>query len=49
MRCKEELTSEILNHPKLIFMEYIGKQEYKEFTVDMYYGKDNRVKAIVPP
>ena len=29
-------------------MEYIDKQEYKEFTVDMYYGKDNRVKAIVP-
>lgn len=48
VRCKEELTSEILNHPKLIFMEYIDKQEYKEFTVDMYYGKDNRVKAIVP-
>ena len=20
----------------------------KEFTVDMYYGKDNRVKAIIP-
>ena len=48
VRGKEELTSEILNHPKLIFMEYIDKQEYKEFTVDMYYGKDNRVKAIVP-
>ena len=28
--------------------EYIDKKEYKEFTVDMYYGKDNRVKAIVP-
>ena len=41
VRGKEELTSEILNHPKLIFMEYIDKQEYKEFTVDMYYGKDN--------
>lgn len=44
----EELTPEILNHPKLIFMEYIDKQLYKEFTVDMYYGRDNRVKAIVP-
>ncbi len=48
VRCKEELSPEILNHPKLIFMEYIDKQEYKEFTVDMYYGRDNRVKAIVP-
>lgn len=48
VRNREELTPEILNHPKLIFMEYIDKHEYKEFTVDMYYGKDNRVKAIIP-
>jgi carbamoyl-phosphate synthase large subunit len=45
---KEELTPEILNHPKLIFMDYIDKVEYKEFTVDMYYGRDNRVKTIIP-
>ena len=43
-----ELTQEILDDPKLIFMEYINNQEYKEFTVDMYYGKDFRVKGIVP-
>lgn len=43
-----ELTPEILNHPKLIFMECVDKKIYKEFTVDMYYGKDNRVKTIVP-
>lgn len=48
IRHKEELTAEILNHPKLMFMEYIDKDEYKEFTVDMYYGKDNYVKSIVP-
>jgi carbamoyl-phosphate synthase large subunit len=45
---EEELTSTIINHPKLIFMEYIDKKEYKEFTVDMYYGRDNKVKSIVP-
>jgi len=45
---KNELTTEILNNPKLIFMEYINKEEYKEFTVDMYYGRDNKVKSIVP-
>jgi len=43
-----ELTENILDHPKLIFMEYIDKNEYKEFTVDMYYGRDNHVKGIVP-
>lgn len=43
-----DLTPEILNDPKLLFMEYVDKSVYKEFTVDMYYGKDNRVKCIVP-
>jgi carbamoyl-phosphate synthase large subunit len=44
----EELTPEILNDPKLLFMEYIDKNIYKEYTVDMYYGVDNRLKSIVP-
>lgn len=44
----DDLTSEIISDPKLIFMEYIDKTEYKEFTVDMYYGADNKVKSIVP-
>ena len=48
IKCAADLTPEILNDPKLLFMEYIDKAEYKEFTVDMYYGKDNRVKCIVP-
>ncbi len=48
IRCKEDLTKEILNDPKLLFMEYIDKKVYKEYTVDMYFGKDNRVKCIVP-
>ena len=44
----EELTEEILNDPKLLFMEYIDKEVYKEYTVDMYYGHDHKVKCIVP-
>lgn len=48
IRNKEDLTPHILNKPKLLFMEYIDKNLYKEFTVDMYYGLDNRVKSIVP-
>lgn len=43
-----ELTPEILNNPKLIFMEYIDKSVYKEYTVDIYYGKDCRIKQLVP-
>lgn len=48
IRNAEELTTEILEDPKLLFMEYIDKEVYKEYTVDMYYGKDHKVKCIVP-
>lgn len=48
IRSQEELTSSLLNDPKLIFMEYIDKKVYQEFTVDMYYGKDHWVKCIIP-
>ena len=48
IRSEDDLTREIQNDPKLLFMEYIDKHDYKEFTVDMYYGKDNLVKGIVP-
>ena len=44
----EELTEEILNDSKLLFMEYIDKEVYKEYSVDMYYGRDHKVKCIVP-
>lgn len=44
----DDLTDEILNDPKLLFMEYIDKNVYKEYTVDMYYGRDHKVKCIVP-
>lgn len=43
-----ELTGYQMNNPKLMFMEYIDREEYDEYTVDMYYGRDNRVKCIVP-
>lgn len=45
---ERSLTKEIMDDPKLIFMEYIDQIEYKEFTVDMYYGMDSKVKGIIP-
>lgn len=48
IKTADELTQEILDDPKLLFMEYIDKKVYKEYTVDMYYGRDNRIKCIVP-
>ena len=48
IRSQDDLTKEIMEDPKLIFMEYIDRNVYKEFTVDMYYGRDHHVKSIVP-
>ena len=45
---QDEITENIRNNPKLMFMEYINKNEYREFTIDMYFGRDNHVKCIVP-
>lgn len=45
---EDDLSESVKNNQKLLFMEYIDKNDYKEFTVDMYYGRDNHVKYIVP-
>ncbi len=44
----EELTDDILHDDKLMFMEYIDRKVYREYTVDMYFGRDHEVKSIVP-
>ncbi len=43
-----ELTDDILHDDKLMFMEYIDRKVYQEYTVDMYFGRDHEVKSIVP-
>ena len=48
IKTADELTPDILADPKLLFMEYIDKKVYKEYTVVMYFGRDHRVKCIVP-
>lgn len=48
IRTAEDLTTEILADPKLIFMEYIDKKEYQEYTIDMYFGRDHNLKMAVP-
>jgi carbamoyl-phosphate synthase large subunit len=44
----DQLTSDQLSNPRFMFMEYIDKEHYDEFTVDMYYDRKNEVKCIVP-
>lgn len=43
-----ELTTFHLTNEKFLFMEYLGKDEHDEYTVDMYFDKHNTVKCVVP-
>jgi carbamoyl-phosphate synthase large subunit len=45
---QSQITTRHMANEKLLFMEYIDQKEYDEYTVDMYFGKDNTVKCIVP-
>jgi carbamoyl-phosphate synthase large subunit len=45
---RDELLPSHLDNPRFMFMEYIDKLTHEEFTVDMYYGKDNLLKCVVP-
>lgn len=48
IRSAEELREHHLNDERFLFMEYLDKQHYDEYTVDMYYDKSGHVKCIVP-
>ncbi|HGF7375764.1 TPA: ATP-grasp domain-containing protein [Vibrio cholerae] len=42
-----DLTRDILDNPKNMFMELIPKS-YSEYTIDAYYSKDSTLKCLVP-
>ena len=42
------LSEYLINKDNLMYLEYLPKSEYKEYTVDMYYDKNSEVKCIVP-
>ncbi|QEY25160.1 ATP-grasp domain-containing protein [Neisseria zalophi] len=45
----EDLSYELLKDPKIIFCRYINiKDEFTEFTVDLYYDRSSRLKCAVP-
>ncbi|HMG67576.1 MAG TPA: ATP-grasp domain-containing protein [Chitinophagaceae bacterium] len=48
IRREKELTDYHLENEKFMFMEYLDKITYQEYTIDMYYGRDHFVKCIVP-
>lgn len=44
----DQLSKDLVQRDNLIWMEYLPKEEFDEFTVDMYYNKDSKLKCIVP-
>lgn len=43
-----DLLEHHLNNDRLLFMEYLGKQDHDEYTVDMYFSRSGDVKCMVP-
>ncbi|WP_179334799.1 ATP-grasp domain-containing protein [Winogradskyella costae] len=48
IRTKEELTDYHFNNEKLMFLEYIDHEEFDEFTCDLYFSKEHKLKCVVP-
>lgn len=44
----EDMTSQHLSNDKFMFMEYIDSNSHEEYTIDMYYDKNNYLKCLVP-
>ena len=42
-----ELTQDLINDPKNMFMELVPKT-FSEYTIDAYYSNDSRLKCLVP-
>ncbi len=45
---KENLSDELLNNPRLMFMEYIDPNDFLEYTIDAYFDKNHSLKCLVP-
>jgi len=43
-----ELTDYHFSNEKLMFMEYVNPNDYKEYTIDAYYNKQGELKCCVP-
>lgn len=44
----KSITEQHLNNDRFLYMEYIDKKSHDEYTVDMYYGRDHKLKCVVP-
>jgi carbamoyl-phosphate synthase large subunit len=43
-----ELTEQLLNDERMMFVEFLDPVRHQEYTVDMYYDRDGLLKCLVP-
>jgi carbamoyl-phosphate synthase large subunit len=48
IRDRKDLTEDLLNDRKMMFLEYLDPSEYIEYTVDMYFSESGDLKCAVP-
>ena len=48
IRSKDDLKDYHFKNEKLMFLEYLDHDDYDEFTCDLYYTKDHKLKCVVP-
>lgn len=47
-KSEDDITTDIRNNPKMLFLEYINPEDFVEFTVDLYYTKESELICVVP-
>lgn len=48
IRSAQELTEALICNERLMFMEYLPKEDFQEYTLDMYYDRHSTLKCVVP-
>lgn len=48
IKVADDLTEYHFNNDKLMFLEYLNHEEYDEYTCDLFFSKDHKLKCAVP-
>jgi carbamoyl-phosphate synthase large subunit len=48
IKTNKDLSNELLNNKKNMFLEYFSPKIYNEFTVDIYFNKYSKILSVIP-